>query len=181
MSTVPRGQSSGGPGRAPHLCGLVQPDHSVVRNLVASATGIERPAPRQLVERLCEVLGTWRFEARFGPSSLDRIGIERAGNCIDLSAVLCAALRHCGVQRCYVLLGSRSGQFPAGVHAWVLASAGSGTWVLVDPDDFRPQSCDPRSLPHRVTLLAVFNDKELIVGREQHAAFFAQACQGGDV
>lgn len=152
----------------------------MVHKLVACATAAGR-SRRLLIEQLCDVLRPWGYAARFGPASLDRVGMEEAGNCIDLSALLCAALRRRGIEHCYVVLGSRLGEFPAGVHAWVLTEEEPGiSWLLVDPEGFHPESCDPRALTEQMTILAIFNDQKLVVGSEQHAAFFEEAWQGGD-
>lgn len=154
-----------------NLSELVDPNHAVIERLVAAAGDAG-------VSALRSELAGWRFVSRMGPSSYEDAERSRAGNCIDLAALLCAALRRTGNRDCHVLLGSWRGAFPAAVHAWVLVRSAADVWTLVDPNGMTERLRTVDEIERELTIVAVFDDTGIVASRSGLDAFWRSARVG---
>lgn len=154
------------------LTDLVKPDHAAVSRLVArTSCHAGLPVERQ-IEVLRRELGGWRFESRLGPGDPDAVEAARAGNCVDLASLFCAALRR-GGHRCYLLIGARAAAFPAIMHAWaVVRLPEPRSWLLVDPAGMRVRACQPDQIERELTVVALCDDHQVIMSAADRTALW---------
>lgn len=156
------------------LIGLVDPNRAGAVAIAAGLGTEHGDTVESVASAVAARLSRWTFASRPGPSPLEQVDQQRAGNCIDLASLLCSAFRRLAIPGSHVLLGSWKGAFPALIHAWSsVYDPEHRTWLLIDPRDMRVRRVMPVDIERELVVTALYDDSRVIVALTERAQFWS--------
>lgn len=161
-------------GAGSRYAGMLKLDHPAVLSLLQETNGNHAAGGGQAaLNRVLDLLRTFRYVNSAGAESFDVLQRERRGNCLSLACLVVALLRNLGysAEDLFVVIASRRDSYPEIVHAYAVIRTGNDNdLVVVDPDGMSRKKTSVASVFAGSVVFLVFNDRVEAAAREHQMA-----------